>query len=76
MHLFRPLPSSILRFHIIFYIIVTSPCCKHPINEHQGNFVNYQEVNFERDICMGDFKANEDIKNFDLPPDFLRLVQQ
>ena len=76
MHLFCPIPLFIFLFHTIFYIIVSSPFCWYPINEHQGNLVNYQWVNFERVNCVGDFNANKDIKNCDLPPYLLRLTEQ
>ena len=58
----------------IFKYRLTFPC-RYPINEHRVDLVDDLGVDFERDICVGDFNINEDIDNYFLPSDLLRLVE-
>ena len=58
------------------YRILFSLICRCPNNEHENDFVNGQEVDFER-VAYASETGNEDyMENDDLPPDLLRLVEQ
>ena len=58
----------------IFKYRLTFPC-RYPINEHRVDLVDDLGVDFERDICVGDSNTDEDIDNYILPPNLLRLVE-
>ena len=49
---------------------------RYPNNEHENDFVNGQRVNFERVVYADELDNEEDMKDDDLPPDLLRLVEQ
>ena len=59
----------------IFKYRLTFPC-RYPINEHRVGLVDDLEVDFERDICLGDSNTDENVDNYFLSPDLLRLVEQ
>ena len=59
----------------VFKYYLTFPC-RYPINEHRVDFIDNLGVDFERDICVGDSNTDEDVDNYFLPPDLLRLVEQ
>ena len=40
------------------------------------DFVDDLGVDFEKDICVGDSNTDEDVDNYFLPSDLLRLVEQ
>ena len=48
---------------------------KYPINEHKSSTVSKLGVDFEKDIRVENFDANEDIEVCVLPPDMLRLME-
>ncbi len=41
-----------------------------------NNPVISPETDFEKAVCLGEFEANEDAKNYDPPPGLLRMVEQ
>ena len=58
------------------YRILFSLTCRYPNNEHENDSANGQGVDLERVVYAGVFDNEEDMKNDDLPPDLLRLVEQ
>ena len=50
--------------------------CRYPNNEYENDFVNGQRVDFERVVYVGELGNEEDMKDDDLPPDLLKLVEQ
>ena len=50
--------------------------CRYPNNEHENDSVNGQRVDFERVVYASEIGNEEYMKNDDLPPDLLRLVEQ
>ena len=58
-------------YHILFPFT-----CRYPNNEHENDSVNGQRVDFERVVYASEIGNEEYIKNDDLPPDLLRLVEQ
>ena len=69
-------------FIILFLISIAFPYCtffhfcRCPNNEHENDSANGQGFDFERVVYAGEFSNEEDMKNDDLPPDLLRLVEQ
>ena len=59
--------------YIVFFFSLT---CRYPNNEHENDSVNSQRVNFERVVYASEIGDEEYMKNDDLPPDLLRLVEQ
>ena len=45
-------------------------------NEHENDSANGQGFDFERVVYAGELDNEEDMKDDDLPPDLLRLVEQ
>ena len=50
--------------------------CKYPNNEHENDFANGQGFDFERVVYAGELSNEKDMKDDDLSPDLLRLVEQ
>ena len=50
--------------------------CRYPNNEHENDFTNGQGFDSERFVYVGELSNEEDMEDDDLPPDFLRLVEQ
>ena len=50
--------------------------CRYPNNEHENDFANGQWFDFERVVYTGELGNEEDMEDYDLPPDLLRLVEQ
>ena len=59
--------------YIVFFFPLT---CKYLNNEHENDSANGQGFDFERVVYAGEFSNEEDMENDDLPPYFLRLVEQ
>ena len=57
--------------YIVFFLLT----CRYPNNEHKIDSANGQGFNFERVVYAGEFSNEEDMKDDDLPPDLLRLVE-
>ena len=49
---------------------------RYPSNEHENDFVNGQEIDFERVVYANEIGNEEYMENDDLPSDLLRLVEQ
>ena len=58
------------------YRILFSLTCRYPNNEHENDSVNGQRVDFERVVYVSEIGNEKYIKNDDLPPNLLRLVEQ
>ena len=50
--------------------------CRYPNNEHENDSANGQGFDFERVVYVGELSNEEDMKDDDLPPNLLRLVEQ
>ena len=50
--------------------------CKYPNNEHENDSTDGQGFDFERVVYTGELGNEEDMEDYDLPPDLLRLVEQ
>ena len=57
-------------YHILFLLT-----CRYPNNEHENDSANRQGFDFEKVVYADEFSNEEDMKNDDLPPDLLRLVE-
>ncbi|PPD90421.1 hypothetical protein GOBAR_DD12654 [Gossypium barbadense] len=58
----------------LLVVFKSSPECSdiHSMN----NPVTSPEIDFEKVVCLGEFEAEEDAENCDLPHDLLRMVEQ
>ena len=50
--------------------------CRYPNNKHGNDSANKQAFDFERVVYAGELGNEEDMKDYDLPLDLLRLVEQ
>ena len=58
-------------YRILFPLI-----CRYPNNEHKNDSVNGQMVDFAKVVYTSEISNEKYMKNDDLPPDLLRLVEQ
>ena len=65
--------SSINSLPILYLFPLTY---RYPNNEHENDSANRQGFNFERIVYAGEFDNEEDMRDDDLPPNLLRLVEQ
>ena len=75
MHLLSIIFLLFIFFRTFSISNATSPFMKYPINEHKSNIVSNLGVDFERDIRVENFDANEDVEDCVLPSDMLRLLE-
>ena len=58
-----------------FYINATSHICRYSKNQYKGNLIDDLGIDFERNICISDFDTNEEVDDYVLPLDILKLVE-
>ena len=58
------------------YCTPFSLTCRYQNNEHKNDSTNGQGFDFKRFVYVDEFGNDEDIKDNDLPPNLLRLVEQ